>query len=158
MLWGGREVLLLHPRTPAWEPGLSRGARGCSVLSDRGGPAASPHADSAGPASEHKALVFTVAAHSGLFTRLIWNNKPVPTLLAPASLHPRPVFEDVFKFRAYTQQTPGASSWRASTGEGGDTGMLGSSWWLGLHTRSSRGSKAALASTQCLLFHVRALS
>lgn len=106
MLWGGREVLLLHPRTPAWEPGLSRGARGCSVLSDRGGPAASPHADSAGPASEHKALVFTVAAHSGLFTRLIWNNKPVPTLLAPASLHPRPVFEDVFKFRAYTQQTP----------------------------------------------------
>lgn len=97
--------------------------------------------------------MFTISAHSGLFTRLIWNNKPVPTLLAPASLHPRPVFENVFKFRAYTQQT----AW-ASRGKGGSPGMLGSSRWLGLHMRSSRGSKVALASTQCLLFHVKALS
>lgn len=63
--------------------------------------------------------MFALPAHPGLFTRLIWNNKPVPTLLAPASLHPSPVFEDVFKFRAYTQQTPRASSWPASPREGG---------------------------------------
>ena len=97
------------------------------MFSDKGGPAASPHTDSAGPAREHKASVFTIPAHSELFTRLIWNNKPVPTLLAPASLHPKPVFEDVFKFWAYTQQTPQAGSWRTITGEGGGTGTLRSS-------------------------------
>lgn len=63
--------------------------------------------------------MFTLPARSGLFTRLIWNNKPVPTLLAPASLHPKRAFEDVFKFWAYTQQTPRAGSWRTSAGEGG---------------------------------------
>lgn len=56
--------------------------------------------------------MFTLPAHPGLFTRRIWNNKPVPTLLAPASLHPRPMFEDVFKFQAYTQQTLRACEYR----------------------------------------------
>ena len=101
--------------------------------------------------------MFTIPAHLGLFTRLIWNNKPIRTLLAPASLHSRPVFEDVFKFQAYIQQTPQASSWPVST-EAGAPGMIRGSWWQSLLTQTSRGSKATLAFTWCLLFHVKALS
>lgn len=148
-----------HIRAPASKPGLSKGALGPNIFLNKEGPAAflSQCTDVAELSSEHKASVFAIPVHLGLFTRLIWNNKSVPTLLAPASLHPRPMFEDVFKFWAYTQQTPWASSWLGSTGEGGhqDTqGLL----VAGPAAQPSRESEAALVFTRCLLFHVKALS
>lgn len=86
----------------------------------------------------------SIPAHLGLFTGLLWNDKPVPTLLAPASLLPSSLFEDVFKFWAYIQQMPQAISGPASVGEGSPRGMLWNSWWLGLHTtiQGERGSSS----------------
>lgn len=120
------QVLREHRQTPArraQHPSLAaqtvQRVSGFHILPDKGAPLPSSHSDVAELSSEHKASVFTIPAHLGLFTRLIWNNKPIRTLLAPASLQSRPVFEDVFKFQAYIQQTPQASSWPASTEAGG---------------------------------------